>query len=240
MLAIATTITAVAVVYCSFRRRKTKQKENFITPQLQCLNPLTIDNNHYDTPTTTFKGGDPQFKCDDEQRMKRRTKTLVPLPTTSMDEGDPQLKGDDEQRMKRRTKAPLPLPTTSIKVADPELEGDDEQRMRRTKKAPVPLPRMDQHTRERVTSQSHRTEPRRVRDDEDRAEMAARVGIALPKLETDPAPEVKPNVAYGCVQILDPDYANPRQLFEQQRATRRNVLLPSEIQAVEAYAITTL
>ena len=143
MLAIAATITAVVVVYCFFRRRKTKQKENFITPQLQCLNTLTIDNNHYDTPTTTFKVGDPQ-------------------------------------------------------------------------------------------------EPRRVADDEDRTEMVARVGIALPKLETDPAPEVKPNVAYGCVQILDPDYANPRQLFEQQRATRRNVLLPSEIQAVEAYAITTL
>ena len=230
----------MAAVYCVFRRRKTKQKENFIIPQLQCLNPLTIDNNHYDTPTTTFKGGDPQFKCDDEQRMKRRTKAPVPLPTTSMDGGDPQLKGDDEQRMKRRTKAPLPLPTASIKVADPELKGDDEQRMRRTKKAPVPLPRMDQHTRERVSSRSHRTEPRRVRDDEDRTEMAARVGIALPKLETDPAPEVKPNVAYGCVQILDPDYANPRQLFEQQRAARRNVLLPSEIQAVEAYAITTL
>ena len=172
--------------------------------------------------------------------MKRRTKAPVPLPTTSMDGGDPQLKGDDEQRMKRRTKAPLPLPTASIKVADPELKGDDEQRMRRTKKAPVPLPRMDQHTRERVSSRSHRTEPRRVADDEDRTEMAARVGIALPKLETDPAPEVKPNVAYGCVQILDPDYANPRQLFEQQRAARRNVLLPSEIQAVEAYAITTL
>ena len=210
MLAVATTITAVVVVYCFFRRRKTKQKENFITPQLQCLNPLTIDNNHYDTPTTTFKGGDPQFKCDDEQRMKRRIK------------------------------APLPLPTASIKVGHPELKGDDEQRMRRMKKAPVPLPRMDQHTRERVSSQSHRTEPRRVADDEDRTEMAARVGIALPKLETDPAPEVKPNVAYGCVQILDPDYANPRQLFEQQRATRRNVLLHSEIQAVEAYAITTL
>ena len=180
MLGVAATITAVVVVYCFFRRRKTKQKVNFITPQLQCLNPLTIDNNHYDTPTTTFKVGDPQLK------------------------------------------------------------GNDEQRMRRTKKAPVPLPRMDQHTRERVSSQSHRTEPRRVADDEDRTEMVARVGIALPKLETDPAPEVKPNVAYGCVQILDPDYANPRQLFEQQRAIRRNVLLPSEIQAVEAYAITTL
>ena len=128
----------------------------------------------------------------------------------------------------------------NIEVADPELKGDDEQRMERMKKAPVPLPRLDQHTRERVSSQSHRTEPRRVADDEDRTEMVARVGIALPKLETDPAPEVKPNVAYGCVQILDPDYANPRQLFEQQRATRRNVLLPSEIQAVEAYAITTL
>ena len=229
MLAIAVTITAVAVVYCFFRRRKNKQKENFITPQLQCLNPLTIDDNHYDTPTTTFKGGDPQFKCDDEQRMKRRTNAPVPLPTTSMDGGDPQLKGDDEQRMKR-TKAPLPLPTTSMDEGDPQL----------TKKAPVSLPRMDQHTRERVTSQSHRTEPRRVRDDEDRTEMAARVGIALPKLETDPAPEVKPNMAYGCVQILDPDYANPRQLFEQQRAARRNVLLHSEIQAVEAYAITTL
>ena len=207
MLAIAATITAVVVVYCFFRRRKNKQKENFITPQLQCLNQLTIDDNHYDTPTT---GGDPQFKCNDEQRMKRRTNAPVPLPTTSMDKGDPQ------------------------------LEGDDEQRMRKPKKAPVSLPRMDQHTRERVSSRSHRTEPRRVADDEDRTEMAARVGIALPKLETDPAPEVKPNVAYGCVQILDPDYANPRQLFEQQRATRRNVLLPSEIQAVEAYAITTL
>ena len=213
MLAIATAITAVVVVYCFFRRRKNKQKENFITPQIQCLNPLTIDDNHYDTPTTTFKGGDTQFKCDDEQRMKRRTKAPVPLydtPTTSMDKGDPQLKGDDEQRM------------------------------RKTKKAPASLPRMDQHTRERVSSQSHRTEPRRVADDEDRTEMAVRVGIALPKLETDPAPEVKPNVASGCVQILDPDYANPRQLFEQQRATRRNVLLPSEIQAFEAYAITTL
>ena len=154
--------------------------------------------------------------------------------------GDPQLKGDDEQRMKRRTNAPVPLPTTSMDKGDPQLKGDDEQRMRKTKKAPVSLPRMDQHTRERVSSQSHRTEPRRVADDEDRTEMVARVGIALPKLETDPAPEVKPNVAYGCVQILDPDYANPRQLFEQQRATRRNVLLPSEIQAVEAYAITTL
>ena len=239
MLAIAATITAVVVVYCFFRRRKNKQKENFITPQLQCLNPLTIDNNHYDTPTTTFKGGDPQFKCDDEQRMKRRTNAPVPLPTTSMDGGDPQLKGDDEQRMKR-TKAPLPLPTTSMDGGDPQLKGDDEQRMRKTKKAPVSLPRMDQLTRERVSSQSHRTKPRRVADDEDRAEMAARVGIALPKLETDPAPEVKPNVAYGCVQILDPDYANPRQLFEQQRAARRNVLLHSEIQAVEAYAITTL
>ena len=211
MLAIAATITAVAVVYCFFSRRKNKQKENFITPQLQCLNQLTIDDNHYDTPTISFKGGDPQFKCDDEQRMKRRTNAPVPLPTTSMDEGDPQLKGDDEQRM------------------------------RKPKKAPVSLHRMDQHTRERVSSRSHRTEPRRVADDEDRrTEMVARVGIALPKLETDPAPEVKPNVAYGCVQILDPDYANPRQLFEQQRAARRNVLLHSEIQAVEAYAITTL
>ena len=239
MLAIATPITAVVVVYCFFRRRKNKQKENFITSQIQCLNPLAIDDNHYDTPTTTFKGGDPQFKCDDEQRMKRKTKAPLPLPTTSIKVAHPELKGDDEQKMKRTSSA-TPPHYINIEVADPELKGDDEQRMERMKKAPVPLPRLDQHTRERVTSQSYRTEPRRVRDDEDRTEMVARVGIALPKLETDPAPEVKPNVAYGCVQILDPDYANPRQLFEQQRATRRNVLLPSEIQAVEAYAITTL
>ena len=65
------------------------------------------------------------------------------------------------------------------------------------------------------------------------------VGICLlPKPGVDDEPEVKENVAYRCIGIANSEYAVPQQLREQQRA--RNALLPSEMQAVEAYAISTL
>ena len=65
------------------------------------------------------------------------------------------------------------------------------------------------------------------------------IGICLlPKPGDGDEPEVKSNVAYRCIGIASPEYAIPQQLREQQRA--RNALLPSEIPAVEAYAISTL
>ena len=60
----------------------------------------------------------------------------------------------------------------------------------------------------------------------------------LPKPGVDDEPEVKENVAYRCIGIATSEYAVPQQLREQQR--ERNALRPSEIQAVEAYAISTL
>ena len=65
------------------------------------------------------------------------------------------------------------------------------------------------------------------------------IGICLlPKPGVDDEPEVKENVAYRCIGIANSEYAVPQQLREQQRT--RNALRPSEIQAVEAYAISTL
>ena len=60
----------------------------------------------------------------------------------------------------------------------------------------------------------------------------------LPKPGVDDEPEVKENVAYRCTGIATSEYAVPQQLREQQR--KRNALRPSEIEAVEAYAISTL
>ena len=65
----------------------------------------------------------------------------------------------------------------------------------------------------------------------------------LPKPGQNEEPEVKPNAAYRCLQIPSSpqpssEYAVPQRLQEQQRG--RNAQRPSEKQAVEAYAISTL
>ena len=60
----------------------------------------------------------------------------------------------------------------------------------------------------------------------------------LPKPGVSDEPEVKENVAYRCIAIPSSEYAVPQLLQEQQRA--RNAILPSEMQAVEAYAISTI
>ena len=85
------------------------------------------------------------------------------------------------------------------------------------------------------------TEPKCERNDLRNYEN---IGICLlPKPGENEEPEVKPNAAYRCLQIPSSplpssEYAVPQRLQEQQRG--RNAQRPSEKQAVEAYAISTL
>ena len=85
------------------------------------------------------------------------------------------------------------------------------------------------------------TEPKCERNDVRNYEN---IGICLlPKPGENEEPEVKPNAAYRCLPIPSSpqpssEYAVPQRLQEQQRG--RNAQRPSEKQAVEAYAISTL